>query len=449
MKRRKKYRFPLPALLVVLFLLLYQTDYFLRRRTQLIEEKTASDFHKSVEPGWDKVLLNHVAKLFIPEWHEKILDQERIIEASKDDPEKVIKAYVKIVEIYQKKEKYREAENACNQVLTQYPLHPLRKIVYKKLASIYEKSKKFQKQREINEIYIQEFPDDSEVVKAELKNIVICEHEGNYEKAIEGYQKFLTKYPKTKEKDRIAFKIGLLYKTIGRPDKAREFYQGMVWTEGSMWADNARSELWLKGLGRSNKKLVYAYRVDTPPRIDGRLNDPAWGKGDKVTGFVNTQNNNRISQQTIVSLLYDDENLYIAFNCLESKNYGLVVKCAEHDGDVWGDDCIEVFVDANRDYTSYYHLTVNAMGTKRDGLEHKPADWNPKWKAATAVGTNHWNVEICIPFKEFGSSTPKPGVTWGANFTRARRSGKEEISAWAFTNRNHHQPGKFGYLIFK
>jgi len=68
---------------------------------------------------------------------------------------------------------------------------------------------------------------------------------------------------------------------------------------------------------------------------------------------------------------------------------------------------------------------------------------------ATALGENHWNVEIAISFKELKTSMPRAGDVWGLNLTRARRAGELEISNWSCTGGSHHRPEKFGYMIFK
>ena len=331
-----------------------------------------------------------------------------------------------------------------------YPAHPLRKKAYLKLASIYEKEKNFAKLREINELIIQEFPDDSDVVKAELKTIASYEKEKKYQNAIDGYLKFLDKYPKTKELDALYFKIGLLYRKLGQADKAKEFYQGITWDKDNVWGENARGELWLStGKGEPKKKIIYAMRVTAPPKIDGYLTDPVWEKADMVTGFVDYKKNTPVTQNTFAALVYDENNLYIAFKCLESNISGLVAKITGHDKSVWTDDCIEVFMDTNRDYSTCFQLIANPIGTKYDGYGTNAPIWNPKWKLATALGENHWNVEIAISFKELKTSIPQPGDVWGLNLTRARRAGELEISNWSCTGGSHHSPERFGYVLFK
>ena len=447
----KKARYNLYLVLSILLLVGLSTivELCLSRYHNYIYPEKADLASKEIEPGWDKSLSIRVIKIFIPDWQKEILDQERIIRISPQEPNKVINAYLKIAEIYEKVKKHEQAKEACHKILENYPADPLRKKAYLSLASIYEKENNFVRAREMNELIIQEFPDDSEAVKVELSNIAIYEKEGKYKEAIDGYKKFLDKYPRTKERDSLAFRIGLLYRKLGQTDKADEFYQGITWDKDTVWGDNARGELWLAtGKGESKKKVIYALKVPVPPKIDGYLNEPVWEKGEKITDFVDYQKNNTVTQKTTASVIYDENNLYIAFNCLESNISGLAAKCTEHDKNVWSDDCIEVFMDTKRDYTNYFQLIVNPRGTTYDG-DKLDLSWEPKWQAATAIGENHWNVEMAIGFKELGAPAPKAGDVWGLNLTRARRAGETEISNWSFTEGNHHRPEKFGYLIFK
>ena len=60
-------------------------------------------------------------------------------------------------------------------------------------------------------------------------------------------------------------------------------------------------------------QVAVAYRVDTPPAIDGALNDVAWRTDPSATQF--TQNRpfprSAPTHRTEVWIAYDDDNLYI------------------------------------------------------------------------------------------------------------------------------------------
>ncbi|MFZ9746186.1 MAG: carbohydrate-binding family 9-like protein, partial [Opitutaceae bacterium] len=58
-----------------------------------------------------------------------------------------------------------------------------------------------------------------------------------------------------------------------------------------------------------------APRTATPPRIDGRLNDPAWATAPLAGDFVFPWHREGRREQTRARLLWDDTHLYLAFEC--------------------------------------------------------------------------------------------------------------------------------------
>ena len=116
------------------------------------------------------------------------------------------------------------------------------------------------------------------------------------------------------------------------------------------------------------------------------------------------------SEQTAVRLLYDEENLYLGFECLESQMAGLREKVTARDGPVHDDDCIEIFLAPEKSavlraypgFGAYFHLIVNSLGTHCDGVGYH-AVWNAQWEAKTAKSESEWSVEVKIPFTEVGT----------------------------------------------
>src|SRR5262249_26934870 len=66
------------------------------------------------------------------------------------------------------------------------------------------------------------------------------------------------------------------------------------------------------------RKRYVARRVKVAPRIDGKLDDPAWKDAPESEAFVNTLSGAPVDQKTTVKVVYDDKNLYIAFNNVDS-----------------------------------------------------------------------------------------------------------------------------------
>ena len=53
------------------------------------------------------------------------------------------------------------------------------------------------------------------------------------------------------------------------------------------------------------------YRTNTPIRIDGRPDEPAWALAPKSSAFVDIVSGEPAWYDTRVAMLWDDENLYL------------------------------------------------------------------------------------------------------------------------------------------
>ena len=58
---------------------------------------------------------------------------------------------------------------------------------------------------------------------------------------------------------------------------------------------------------------VVAIRTASPPVVDGRLDEAAWGPAEPATSFIQQEpaEGTPATRQTQVRLLYDDRSLYI------------------------------------------------------------------------------------------------------------------------------------------
>ena len=64
---------------------------------------------------------------------------------------------------------------------------------------------------------------------------------------------------------------------------------------------------------------VAAVRTSTPPTIDGRLDEPAWATAPAVASFTQKfpDEGRAPSDPTTMRILYDDEAIYVAFECTQ------------------------------------------------------------------------------------------------------------------------------------
>ncbi|NOY83111.1 MAG: hypothetical protein GXP31_19110 [Kiritimatiellaeota bacterium] len=187
-------------------------------------------------------------------------------------------------------------------------------------------------------------------------------------------------------------------------------------------------------------------RVASAPVIDGRIEDPAW-KEALVLSLDDTAVGASISQRTTAYLAYDDRAIYVAVRCRETQMNRLTAAVRQHDGPVWNDDCVELFLRPPGS-RAYYHWAINALGTVYDARCAPRGD--PKWESRVRVGAvrgeKEWTVEAAIPFSAFPGSGPSAGP-WRGNVCRERKI-NGELSSWAPVGGRFHSPGKFGKLAF-
>ncbi|MGH1364148.1 MAG: carbohydrate binding family 9 domain-containing protein [Calditrichia bacterium] len=189
--------------------------------------------------------------------------------------------------------------------------------------------------------------------------------------------------------------------------------------------------------------------IKSKPDIDGGIEEDTWLAAERASGFWRLNAKGKAIEQTEVMAAYDSENLYFAFFCQDKRPYAMRQNITTHDGPIWRDDCVEVYMDVNHDHKTYYHLITNTLGTKYDAIGYAGfLEWNPNWQVATSVVKKGWIVELAIPFAEMGIPAPQPGERWGFNLNRQRYSRMLERSSWAETLEHFHEPKVFGHLQF-
>ncbi|MEA3400507.1 MAG: glycoside hydrolase family 20 zincin-like fold domain-containing protein [Armatimonadota bacterium] len=226
---------------------------------------------------------------------------------------------------------------------------------------------------------------------------------------------------------------------------------------GTVWFDDAALVM------IAERPSLRVPMVDAAPRIDGDLADAAWESAGVAGDFmVLGGEGERAEVGTRALVCFDAEAVYIAFECQEPNIEALVTDAQEDSSAVWGDDCVEAFLDTEHERSGYVHLGVSASGAKWQERRMEARFYTtwygtgtggevpmPQWTAAARVDDGAWFAELRLPFSEVGGR-PSPGVTWGASFCRTRRAtGEEQNSTWSYTPGEFYAvPERFGTLAF-
>ncbi len=151
------------------------------------------------------------------------------------------------------------------------------------------------------------------------------------------------------------------------------------------------------------------------PTIDGDLQDTAWQNAITYTltsptgvihpnQLIDDHDAQNDAHRVTVRLATDPQHDTL-FLAVELQDDSPSAQIRPHDGAVWEDDEVEVFL-ASADSPTYYQLIVNRKGSTMDGKV-----WDPAWnfqsiQTATQENNTSWTAEIAIPLKQLSLTAP-------------------------------------------
>lgn len=216
------------------------------------------------------------------------------------------------------------------------------------------------------------------------------------------------------------------------------------------------------------KRLVVRKVKNGSIKIDGKLGEKAWEKAESSGAFVRTMDGLPAAQETTAKVLYDDKNLYIAFDNQDTDIWSTLDK---RDDKLWTQEVNELFIDADGDGKTYVELQVNPKGALFDSYlptyRKNENDWDSGAKVAVKVdGTlnqrddedKRWIVEMAIPLTaargklaEMKNVPPQVGTEWRVNLFRMDQpKGRPQAgSGWSPPMvGDFHALDRFGTLVF-
>lgn len=197
-------------------------------------------------------------------------------------------------------------------------------------------------------------------------------------------------------------------------------------------------------------KLLRCGVADTPPELDGVLDDECWAAAPAVDDFVPFMKVPGTDVNTTVRACADESAIYFGFECTEPDTAELVSTAEGRDGRVWADDSIELFLDTNRDQKTFYQIIVNPAGTVFDqdtGTEGVAgAGWDGPVDVGTIILGDKWCAEVRLGFEGLRLAEAD-GSRWGVNFARTSLRGGRSCYTWARVTEGFGEPTHFGTML--
>ena len=208
-------------------------------------------------------------------------------------------------------------------------------------------------------------------------------------------------------------------------------------------------------------------RATSAPVIDGQLDEKVWeAASPAVTLQFLWESQTGAKQKTFVRMLWDDQNLYLAYDCEDAD---ITAQFQKRDDPTYQDDAVEIFINPRPSQDGlYFGFEMNVRGVLYDYANHGGRTLVKQYNAdgvriATFLrGTMNvrgdkdqgWSLEAAIPWSNFDalSRPPQAGAVWKANLNRW--DGVEpdrRMSIWSDPQQETpwpHIPQRFGELVF-
>lgn len=186
-----------------------------------------------------------------------------------------------------------------------------------------------------------------------------------------------------------------------------------------------------------------------------------WAQGITLPPLLLANGSGPAIQQTITQVCYNDDTLFVHFNCADEDIWGTYTQRGDA---IYDEEVVEIFIGVGSETpVDYYEFEVSPNGVLLDVKVHNPDSdratiqldfgWDCpglRWGAQRDDDHGRWRAYLAIPWSSIGSTSPLP-TTWRANFYRIERprNSEPEFSCWSPTMTDpadFHKPQYFGML---
>jgi photosystem II stability/assembly factor-like uncharacterized protein len=292
----------------------------------------------------------------------------------------------------------------------------------------------------------------------------VLERDRRRERAIQIARYLETSNPELHAAMPARFPLAVAQRGLGYDKSAEQVYLDVRGKRADdAWWSAAHAERWLKEpSGAPPMPIWTARRAESRPLLDGRPDDPCWlaareitlVDGSRPSGDAPARRGQREPVAVEARISYDDEFLYLAVVCRKSPRVAYPASTGAprpRDADLTSRDRVELSLDVDRDYTTYWRLSIDHRGWTAESCLGGSA-WNPTWYVAASETDELWMVEAAIPLAELTETASLQGAVWAAGLVRVapgdgaqRWSSRDSSGAASFGD----SPAKFGLLLFQ
>jgi photosystem II stability/assembly factor-like uncharacterized protein len=245
--------------------------------------------------------------------------------------------------------------------------------------------------------------------------------------------------------------IGFVVAAVDRveqPRMAERFYSVQRTSAiDRAWKECAQAEQWLaERRGTPAKPVLHCRRATSKPHLDGKLDDSLWANAEAVP--LRSALGDDGAWPASVKLAYDREFLYLAIEARQAPGvrYESTPGPRTRDANLSSRDRVELCIDLDRDFATYYRLAIDHRGWTHDDC-WGDSTWNPTWYVVAAAADGGWTAEAAIPMDQLTGRSPDKSTAWAIGIQRIVPG--VGFQSWNTPAAIDVIPEGFGYLVFE
>ncbi|MDY8135600.1 DUF5916 domain-containing protein [Aquimarina sp. 2201CG5-10] len=203
--------------------------------------------------------------------------------------------------------------------------------------------------------------------------------------------------------------------------------------------------------GQEQKEII-AERINTPPKIDGILDDDVWKKLPANGNFKMWEPGNEgvipESLQSEVKMAYDDKAVYFAAYLYDDEPDNILRQFSQRDNVFVQADVFYIALNTYNDgvnETRFFVTSAGAIGDARADQFNQDFSYNVVFEAKVSFDEKGWYAEFKIPYNAL--RFPETDVqNWSVNFYRRLQS-RNQSHTWNFIDREVGQQTQYNGLV--
>ena len=174
------------------------------------------------------------------------------------------------------------------------------------------------------------------------------------------------------------------------------------------------------------QRELLAVKIESPPTIDGTLDDACWKIAPEANNFTHVNNGNPVQDDSTVKLVYTNEAIYVAWHLQDSEPDKIVARqTQDYIRFAMTEDWVSFSIDPlhTHRFSNRTFFMTNPLSKKWARAPKQKAnqtEWMDQYNVAANTVEDGWVVEMEIPWQMLDYPDTTEPMRMGINFDRGQ-----------------------------